>query len=102
MPDHVRRAVVALLISAAGCGTTDTPGDDAAGCVEGKCDGFGGAEQLTAFSTQLTNPDSYPRGFAVLGDKALFFSALQKGLWITDGTTAGTKLVRDLAPNLDS
>ena len=44
---------------------------------------------------------SSPRGFTKVGTKAFFFATtLNEGgeLWVTDGTAAGTKLVKDITP----
>lgn len=96
------RLALALAISTAACSDITDSGDDAASCFEGKCDGFGGADQLAALSQTVRNPDGQPSGFATLGTRSLFFSATKHGLWITDGTAAGTHLVRDLEPLVDS
>lgn len=58
--------------------------------------------KLGALSTTLTNADSIPRGYTVVNGAVLFFSAIRKGLWRTDGTSAGTTLVRDLEPTVDT
>ncbi|HYI12049.1 MAG TPA: ELWxxDGT repeat protein [Thermoanaerobaculia bacterium] len=49
--------------------------------------------------------DSYPGGLASLGNVTFFFANDWKSgneLWKTDGTEAGTVLVRDIAPGRDS
>ena len=101
MPSRTRTVAFALLAISSACTSDSHNLVTSPGCDEGKCDSFGGAELLTTFTQTVTNPDSYPRGFTVLGDSALFFSAVKKGLWTTDGTPAGTKLIRDLEPTLD-
>ena len=50
--------------------------------------------------------DSSPRDFAVLPNGRAVFTAVDTThgleLWITDGTSAGTTLVKDIAPGVDS
>jgi len=52
-----------------------------------------------------TTADSSPTGFAALGARAVFAATDAAGgteLWITDGTAAGTELVRDINPGAPS
>ncbi len=92
-----RGLALTLTLTAAGCSTSEPADDDAAECFEAKCDGYGGAEVLGALSDDpVTNPTSLSTGFTRFGDKALFFASSGGGLWITDGTPGGTKLIRDI------
>ncbi len=96
--------VTAVMAVTAITGCTGEDSDDLPGgnCVEGKCDGYGGAELLSELSTTVINDDALPSSFTAIGsNKALFFTANKRGLWVTDGTAAGTKLVRDLEPSHD-
>ena len=58
-------------------------------------------KDLNTDKSKTWNPlgNAHPEGFAVLGDKVLF-TALDgthgRELWITDGTEAGTQLVKDI------
>jgi ELWxxDGT repeat protein len=86
---------------ACGPGSSRTTGDDAAECFASKCDGYGGAEIVSKLTDRHTNPDTYPRAFTGLSDtKTIFFSQDLGELWVTDGTSAGTKLVSDLVPTI--
>ena len=49
--------------------------------------------------------DSSPRNFAVLGDLLLFIAedgSVGRELWVSDGTSEGTKLVKDIEPNVNT
>lgn len=59
-------------------------------------------QKISELPAIAVNYSSLPRGYAVVNDAVLFFSAARKGLYRTDGTPAGTHLVRDLEPTLDS
>lgn len=60
------------------------------------------AQKLAELSQIRRNPPSNSRGFVTVGSQVLFFSATEGtygatgGLYRTDGTAAGTRLVRDL------
>lgn len=56
-------------------------------------------EKLSDRPQSLSNGSSAPVGFAVVGAQALFFSR-ELGLFRSDGTAAGTALVRDLEPRV--
>ena len=61
-----------------------------------------GTVELARFAPQLgLNQVADPAGFAVLGGSAFFVADDGEHgveLWVTDGTAAGTRMVRDLAP----
>jgi uncharacterized protein (TIGR03382 family) len=96
------RLAAILLVSLAAC--TDHGAEDGSGgnCIDGKCDAFGGAEKLADLSTKKANGEGNPSAFTVIdSNKALFWGHYNSGLWVTDGTPSGTKLVRDIAPVMD-
>ncbi|AFE06532.1 hypothetical protein COCOR_05709 [Corallococcus coralloides DSM 2259] len=75
----------------------------AASVLEARTQGLTSVAKVTAFSTATaTKQDTLPAGFTEVDGFALFFSRTRKGLFRTDGTEAGTSLVRDLAPTVDS
>ncbi|RKH69320.1 ELWxxDGT repeat protein [Corallococcus aberystwythensis] len=61
-----------------------------------------GVAKVKDFSTRTVKTDTAPSGFAKVNGSVLFFSKQGKGLFRTDGTQAGTRLVRDIAPALAS
>ncbi|MFO1054920.1 MAG: ELWxxDGT repeat protein [Planctomycetota bacterium] len=55
--------------------------------------------------TPAANPWSYPSDFTTLGDVVVFAATRDDTgteLWITDGTSAGTRLLRDILPGVSS
>ncbi|WP_375760761.1 HYR domain-containing protein [Corallococcus exercitus] len=82
-----------------------TPEEPAAAArpLETRAQGVTSVEKVTAFSTaQATKQHTLPGGFTEVNGSVLFFSRARKGLFRTDGTEAGTSLVRDLEPTVDS
>ena len=59
----------------------------------------------TSDSFGFVNSSSAPRNFVEFDDR-LFFTAddgsVGRELWVTDGTSEGTKLVKDIEPNIDT
>ncbi|MBN8226760.1 HYR domain-containing protein [Corallococcus macrosporus] len=75
----------------------------AARSLETRAQGVTSVAKVTAFSSATaTKQDTLPDGFTEMDGFALFFSRTRKGLFRTDGTEAGTSLVRDLDPTVDS
>ncbi|HYM61778.1 MAG TPA: hypothetical protein VEZ11_12905, partial [Thermoanaerobaculia bacterium] len=65
----------------------------------------GGTAHLVADLMSGATSDSNPASFTRFGDKLLFIAtngAEGRELWITDGTLAGTHLVKDIAPGIRS
>src|SRR5262249_28237200 len=59
------------------------------------------SHNATTPPTNRVPPGGSPTVVAVVGDRVLFAAddaATGRELWVTDGTTAGTKLVRDFNP----
>src|SRR5262245_34815247 len=57
------------------------------------------AKRVKDINTQIANASSNPTGFVIVGDFAYFVaenSAVGVELWRTDGTAAGTQLVKDI------
>jgi ELWxxDGT repeat protein len=60
------------------------------------------ARQLSELSTVVDNFSSLPGGFTVVDDMVLFFAGERNVLLRTDGTPAGTQILRDRGSTFDS
>ncbi|NRD49030.1 ELWxxDGT repeat protein [Corallococcus exiguus] len=74
----------------------------AASLLEARTQGLASVAKVMAFSSTLEKAHTMPSGFTEVDGFVLFFSRSRRGLFRTDGTEAGTSLVRDLEPTLDS
>lgn len=90
----------ALLLALVACGSHDLPTSDATEATATSA--LLATGKLAELSAVKTNPDSAPRGFTTLGTNVLYFNQIRKGMWRTDGTPAGTTILRDIEPTIDS
>ncbi len=97
------RLVGLLCVLLAAC---EAPGERSfSSSTERQQQALGSAVRLADINTSSTSPASAPRQFTAVGSSTLFFaSSPSQGieLWTTDGTPAGTRLLRDIYPGASS